>query len=83
LFKGEFIGGVGAECEEGREASDGGCVGGAGTAHDDGENVNAITWPLTTESVGQRGVFVSDELCGVREVCIGAVFPFPKSNFSN
>jgi hypothetical protein len=31
-----------------------------------------VTW----ESVGHRGVFVADELCGVREVSIGAFFNF-------
>jgi hypothetical protein len=65
------------ECEEGGEASDGGCVGGANTAHDEGEDVNFSTWPVTAESVGQRAVFVADGLCGVREVSVCARLPSP------
>jgi hypothetical protein len=39
---------------------------------------------VTPESVGQRGVFVSDELCGVREVIsIRVVFPIPNLNVSS
>jgi hypothetical protein len=34
---------VGAECEEGGEANDGGCVGGAGAARDHGEDVYIST----------------------------------------
>jgi hypothetical protein len=82
-FGDEFVRGVDAECEEGGEGSDGGCVGGAGAAHNDGKDVNSSTWPVTAESVVERGVFVSDELCGVREVTIGAVFAFHKLNLSN
>jgi hypothetical protein len=74
---------VGAQCEEGGEASDGGCVGGAGATHDNGGNIYVITWSVSAESVGQRGVLVSGELCGVREVSIGAVIPFSNFNLSN
>jgi hypothetical protein len=38
---------------------------------------------MTAESVGQRGAVVADELCGVREVSIGALLPFPNLNLSN
>jgi hypothetical protein len=72
-----------AECEEGGEASDGGCVGRAGAARDDGENANVITRPVTSESVGQRGVFVADELCGLRVVSLDGLFPFSYIDLSN
>jgi hypothetical protein len=59
-------------------------VGGAGAALGDGEDVDVGTQPVSTESVGHRGVFaVTDEICGVREVSIGAVFPFPNLILSN
>jgi hypothetical protein len=50
-----------AECEEGGEASDGGCVGLAGATRDDGEGVILSATPLVAESVGHRGVFVTDK----------------------
>jgi hypothetical protein len=34
---------VGAQCEEGGEASDGGCVGGAGATHDNGGDIYVST----------------------------------------
>jgi hypothetical protein len=56
-----------AECEEGCEASDGGCVRGTGsTHHDDGNDVYLCTWPLASEGVGKRGVCISDKLRGLR-----------------
>jgi hypothetical protein len=69
-----------AECEEGGEASDGGCLGGAGAAHDDGTDVNFSTSSLTSESVGQWGVFLCNELYFVPTVSICAVFPFTNLN---
>jgi hypothetical protein len=57
--------------------------GNVGAAHDDGEDVGIITLPLTPKRVGYWCVFVADELCGVREVNIGAIFQLPNLNLSN
>jgi hypothetical protein len=54
-FRDKFISGVGAECEEGGEASGGGCVWGACATHDDGADADVITWPVSAESAGQGG----------------------------
>jgi hypothetical protein len=64
-FRDEFIGRVCAECEVGGKARGGRCMGRAGAARDDGENVNVNTMPVTAESVGQRGVLsrVSCSVC--------------------
>jgi hypothetical protein len=70
-----------AECEDGGKASDGGCVGGADASHGDGEDVDFNTGPVVAESIGERGVFVADELCGEREVIVCAVLPFTYLGF--
>jgi hypothetical protein len=51
-YKDEFIGRVCAKCEEGGEASDGGCVGGAGVTHGDGGDINFRAMSVAVESVG-------------------------------
>jgi hypothetical protein len=66
VFRNDIIGRVCAQWEEGGEASAGGCVGGAGATRDDGEDVSLSVILVVAESVGQRGVFVADKLCGVR-----------------
>jgi hypothetical protein len=53
------------ECEEGGEARDNGCVGVAGTTHDDEKDVYLSTRPMASEGVGKEGVFISDIRCVV------------------
>jgi hypothetical protein len=69
------------ECEQRGEASDGGRVGGAGATHDDGEDVNFSARQVAAESVGHRGMFVADKVCGVREVSVCEILPFADWNF--
>jgi hypothetical protein len=45
-FRDEFIMRVLVECEEGGEALDNGCVGGAGATHDDEKDVYLSTRPM-------------------------------------
>jgi hypothetical protein len=70
-----------AECEEGYEAVDSGCMRGACAVHDDGDDVDFGTWQLSSEGVCELGVFITNKLCGVREVEVSAVFPFSNLNF--
>jgi hypothetical protein len=48
----EFVGGVGAEGEEGGKAGNGEGVGGTSAAHDDGENVDSGARPMLSNSIG-------------------------------
>jgi hypothetical protein len=50
-------------------------VKGAGAAHDDGEDVNFCPEAVSVKSIGRRGVFVADLLCGVGELSVCAVVP--------
>jgi hypothetical protein len=67
----------GAECQEGGEVGDDGCVGVAGATHDDWENVYLDARRTASEGVGKRDAFISDEMRGVREVIVCSVLPFP------
>jgi hypothetical protein len=58
-------------------------VGGAGAAHDDGNDANLGFWPVKAEGFGKRGVFISDYVRGVREVIVYAILPFPDLNLFN
>jgi hypothetical protein len=49
-------------------------VRGAGVSDDDGKDAYLITMPVPTDNIGNRSVFVSDKLRGVREVIVCAVF---------
>jgi hypothetical protein len=51
-FRDEFMGRVGAEGEKGGETGNGGCVRGTYAAHNDGENVDGGTWPMSSNSIG-------------------------------
>jgi hypothetical protein len=56
-------------------------VRGTGAIHGDGEDVNLNTGPLLMAGVCEGGLIVMDELCGVREVVVYAVFLFPDYHF--
>jgi hypothetical protein len=70
-----------AECEEGCEASDCGCMGGACATRDFTDDVYFGIGPLVAEGVGERGVFNATELRGVRQVVVCVVLPFYLSLF--
>jgi hypothetical protein len=56
---------------------------GAGAARDDGEDDYLCTRSVASEGVGEKGVFISDSLHGVRQVIICVVLTFPYLNISN
>jgi hypothetical protein len=50
-------------------------VRGASATHDDREDVNLSTEPVSAECACEGGVFVAYALCGVREVVVFVAFP--------
>jgi hypothetical protein len=50
-------------------------------AHDDGKNVDLCTRPVSTNCIGEGGAFIANHLCGVGEVVVCAVLPFPHLTF--
>jgi hypothetical protein len=54
------LSGVYADCEEGGEGGDGGCLGGACVTRDDGADVDFFTLPVAVEGVDHSGVFFTN-----------------------
>jgi hypothetical protein len=74
---------VGAEVEWRCEAGRLGYMRGAGATRDDGEGVYFGTGPVVVEGVCEGGIFVANEFCGVGEVVVCTVIPFPYLNIFN
>jgi hypothetical protein len=49
-------------------------------ARDYGKNVDLGTRPLLSSGIGEGGVFIANQLCGVGEVVVCAVCSFPYLN---
>jgi hypothetical protein len=75
-----FVMWVGAEGENGGEASNGGCVGCARATHDYGKNVDFSTRSVLANGIDEGGIFVVNHVCGVGEVVAIAIFPFLYQN---
>jgi hypothetical protein len=52
-------------------------------AHGYGKNVDLGTRPMLPNGIGEGGVIIANQLCGVREVVVCAVFSFPYLNLFN
>jgi hypothetical protein len=52
-------------------------VGCARAAHDDGRNVDFSTRQVSANGIGERGIFVANPMCGVGEIVLRAIYPFP------
>jgi hypothetical protein len=66
-----------AEGEEGGETVNGGRVRCACSAHDYRKNVDFGTLLVLSSGIGKGVVSIANHLCGVGEVVVCAVFPFP------
>jgi hypothetical protein len=66
--------------EKGGGASNVGCVGSARATRDYGKNVDFCTRPVLANGIGEGGIFVTNHVCGVGEVIVYAIFPFPCLN---
>jgi hypothetical protein len=72
---------VSKEGEKGGEVGNGGCVGCARTTHDDGKNVDFSNRPVLADGIGEGGIlFLANHMCGVGDVVVSAIFPFPYMN---
>jgi hypothetical protein len=71
---------VDAECEKGGEVGNGRRVWCAYPTHDDRENDDLSTRPVLANGIGEGSIFVANHVCGVGEVVVRAIFPFPSLN---
>jgi hypothetical protein len=46
-------------------------------------NAELGTWPMSSNGIGERGVVIAKQLCGVGEVVVSALFPFPYLDLFN
>jgi hypothetical protein len=82
-FRDEFVRRVSAEGEKGGETGNYGCVRCTYVAHDFGKNVDLGNWLVLSKGIGEGVVFIVNQLCGVGEVVLYAVFLFPYPNLFN
>jgi hypothetical protein len=71
-FRDKFVRRVNAECEKGGDAGFRGCVSCTWAAHNYGKDVNLCTRPMWSNGIGEGGVPLSNQLCGVRDIVFGA-----------
>ena len=55
----------------------------ARAAHDDGEDVDLVSWPVVADGVCEGCVFGSNEVGCLGEIVVCAVFPLPYLDFLN
>jgi hypothetical protein len=53
------------------------------SAHAYGENIDIGTWLVLAKGIGERGVFIANHVCGVGEVVVCAILPFPYLSLFN
>jgi hypothetical protein len=82
-FRDKFVRRVCEESEKGGEIGYCGCLRCTCAAHDYGKNTDLGTWRVLSNGIGEGGLFIANQLCGVGEVVLCAILPFPCLNLFN